>query len=140
MLRTRVADPQLSGVYESEPVGYADQPSFWNMVACVRTSLGADVLLSTLIGIEEAMGRQRTFRNAPRIIDLDILLYDDVVRSDPGLTIPHPRMTARAFVLLPLVELAPDLVHPQTGRRFVDILEGGGFENVERVGTLESLQ
>lgn len=130
----------MSSVYESEPVGYADQPTFWNMVARLRTVLSPDGLLNTLIEIEEGMGRQRTFRNAPRIIDLDILLYDDVACSDPGLTLPHPRMAERAFVLRPLVELAPDLVDPKTRRRFADILEEDGFESVEILGRLETVQ
>jgi 2-amino-4-hydroxy-6-hydroxymethyldihydropteridine diphosphokinase len=139
LLRERVAEPVLSSVYESEPVGYTDQPAFCNMVARVHTSLDPHELLRTLIAIEEAMGRQRTFRNAPRIIDLDILLYGDVVMHESGLDLPHPRMTERAFVLMPLVELEPELEDPVSGDRFVEILTRGHFERVELLGALESL-
>jgi 7,8-dihydro-6-hydroxymethylpterin-pyrophosphokinase len=85
------------------------------------------------------MGRQRSFRNAPRIIDLDILLYNDVVLDQPGLALPHPRMTERAFVLRPLVELAPDLCDPLTGARYRDVLERGSFEHAEIVSTFADL-
>lgn len=124
-----------SGVYETEPVGYADQRSFWNMVVKITTSLTPHELLARLIGVEETLGRQRTFRNAPRIIDLDILLFGDVVLNEAGIELPHPRMTERAFVLRPLVELDPGLVHPVSGERFADILAHGSFEKVERLGT-----
>lgn len=121
-----------SAVYETDPVGFADQPRFWNMVLRARTKLPPAALLAQLLAIEERMGRQRDFRNAPRIIDLDILLYDDVVLDVAGLTIPHPRMTERAFVLKPLLELAPELTHPITGERFADILQRGTFEHAEK--------
>jgi 2-amino-4-hydroxy-6-hydroxymethyldihydropteridine diphosphokinase len=128
-----------SSVYETEPVGYTDQRSFWNMVVEVTTSLTPRELLAKLIGIEEAMGRQRTFRNAPRIIDLDLLLFGDVVMDEPGLELPHPRMTERAFVLLPLVEVNPDLTHPLSGKRFADVLAHGHFEKAEPLGSLEGM-
>ena len=121
-----------SPIYETDPVGFADQPRFWNMVLRVRTSLPPEALLGELLAIEERMGRQRDFRNAPRIIDLDILLYDDVVLDVAGITLPHPRMTERAFVLKPLLELAPELVHPITGERFADIYRRGRFEHAEK--------
>jgi 2-amino-4-hydroxy-6-hydroxymethyldihydropteridine diphosphokinase len=139
MLRERVTLRTVSSVYESEPVGYADQPAFCNLVAEVETSLTAKGLLHELITIEQAMGRQRTFRNAPRIIDLDILLFGDAVQSTPELTIPHPRMTERAFVLRPLVELSPQLMHPTTGDLFADILANGTFERVEKLARLDDV-
>ena len=126
----------VSSVYETDPVGYADQPRFWNMAARVRTSLSAEALLAELIRIEQEMGRERTFRNAPRIIDLDILLYGDVVRDVGGLTIPHPRMHERAFVLMPLVELDAELIDPRTGEGYADILARGEFERAELIGPL----
>ncbi|MGQ0816260.1 MAG: 2-amino-4-hydroxy-6-hydroxymethyldihydropteridine diphosphokinase [Gemmatimonadota bacterium] len=112
-----------STVHETEPVGYPSQPLFLNMVARISTDLPARQLMKELIAIEQDMGRQRSFRNAPRIIDLDILLYDDVVQADDEVELPHPRMGERAFVLKPLVEIAPDLTDPRTGERYSDMLE-----------------
>lgn len=106
------------------------------MAARVRTSLSAQALLAELVRIEQEMGRERTFRNAPRIIDLDILLYGDVVHDVAGLTLPHPRMHERAFVLLPLVELDAGLIDPRSGRKFSDILARGEFERAELIGAL----
>jgi 2-amino-4-hydroxy-6-hydroxymethyldihydropteridine diphosphokinase len=130
---------RVSSIYESDPVGYADQPRFWNLVAQVATELAPEKLLEQLIAVEQQMGRTRSFRNAPRIIDLDILLYGDVVLDVPRLTLPHPRMSERAFVLKPLIELNPDLQHPITGQRFRDILENGQFEHAERAGSIVEL-
>lgn len=129
----------LSSIYESEPVGYADQPRFWNLVARVVTQLAPQELLAKLTGIEQAMGRLRSFRNAPRIIDLDILLYGDLVLSEPGLQLPHPRMTERAFVLRPLAELAPALRDPRTGALYRDLLERGKFEKAVAVAAASEL-
>jgi 2-amino-4-hydroxy-6-hydroxymethyldihydropteridine diphosphokinase len=102
----------LSSIYETEPVGYADQPSFLNAVARLDTQLTPEELLAALLRIETAHSRVRTFRNAPRTLDLDLLLYDDVVLASPELTVPHPRMQERAFVLAPLAEIAPGVRHP----------------------------
>jgi 2-amino-4-hydroxy-6-hydroxymethyldihydropteridine diphosphokinase len=139
LLRERVHVTRLSSVYESEPVGYADQPEFWNMVVQVSTPLAPRDLLVTLIEIEQTLGRQRTVPNGPRIIDLDILLYGDVVHDATGLTIPHPRMNERGFVLHPLVEVDAQLMHPVSNLRFADLLENGSFEKVERRGELATL-
>ena len=136
MLRQIAQVTAVSSIYETEPVGYADQPDFWNVVAQVSTSLQPAPLLEELIGIEQRMGRERSFRNAPRVIDLDILLYGDVVLHVAGLSLPHPRMTERAFVLKPLVELDASLKHPVTGQRFNDVLARGKFERAERIGLL----
>lgn len=81
--------------------------------------------------IEEAAGRLRPFLNAPRTLDIDILIYDDVVRDEPWLTIPHTRMAMRAFVLVPLAELDPDLRHPRTGERVADMAAAAGMAGVE---------
>jgi len=105
-----------SSLYRTKPVGYADQPDFVNAVAQLETSLSARDLLDALLEIERRQGRTRSFRNAPRTLDLDILLYGDEVRANADLTIPHPRMHERAFVLVPLVEIAPDCIIPGKGR------------------------
>lgn len=102
-----------SSVYQTVPWGYTDQPEFLNQVIKVSTDLEPSALLARLKWIETRLDRQPTFRYGPRSIDIDILFYDDLVMNTPRLVIPHPRMTDRAFVLVPLVELAPDLVHPQ---------------------------
>lgn len=104
-----------SGFYRSAPVGYLDQPDFVNAVASVRTGLAPEALLHGLLDIEQRQGRQRTFRNAPRTLDLDVLLYADREIDRPGLRVPHPAMHLRAFVLLPLLELAPECVIPGIG-------------------------
>jgi len=103
---------RMSSVFETEPVGYADQPWFLNQVFELETALTPHELLVWCNEIERDGGRVRTFPNAPRTLDLDILLYGDQVISDPDLIIPHPRMTERRFVLEPLAEIAPDLQHP----------------------------
>jgi 2-amino-4-hydroxy-6-hydroxymethyldihydropteridine diphosphokinase len=104
-----------SSLYRTAPVGYLDQPDFVNAVIAVETDLTPRALLDALLAIERAHGRERQFPNAPRTLDLDILLYDGVQLHEPGLTIPHPRMHERAFVLQPLAEIAPDLVLPAHG-------------------------
>ena len=104
-----------SALYRSAPVGYSDQPDFVNAVAEIETALAPHELLEALLDIERRRGRNRTFRNAPRVLDLDVLLYDDLVCHDEGLTLPHPRMHERAFVLQPLLEIAPHCVIPGRG-------------------------
>jgi len=105
-----------SSLYRSAPVGYAEQPDFINAVALLETGLAAHDLLQSLLEIERACGRVRDFRNAPRTLDLDLLLYGDLMLHEAGLTLPHPRMHERAFVLLPLLEIAPDCVIPGKGQ------------------------
>lgn len=99
-----------SSLYATTPVGYADQPDFINAVAAIETALAARALLDALLETERQRGRNRTFPNAPRTLDLDLLLYDGQVIDEPGLIVPHPRMHQRAFVLVPLAEIAPDAV------------------------------
>ncbi len=113
-----LADTRLiaaSGLYASKPAGYAGQPDYVNAVVKLDTALSPRALLGRLLDIEQRHGRKRTFRNAPRTLDLDILLYDAARVDEPGLHIPHPRMHERAFVLLPLAEIAPDLDLPGRG-------------------------
>jgi len=111
-----------SSLYRSAPVGIEDQPEFVNAVACVKTRLEPRPLLQHLLALEHAQGRVRTLRNGPRTLDLDLLLFDLRCIDEPGLEIPHPRMHERAFVLIPLDEIAPDLVIPGRGR-VADLIE-----------------
>ena len=99
---------RVSGVYETKPVGYTEQPRFLNAVTEIETALSPHALLGACLGIEAAMGRVRMFRNGPRVVDLDILVYDGVTCTEDELTLPHPRMGERAFVLVPLADLYPD--------------------------------
>ncbi|MBI5430773.1 MAG: 2-amino-4-hydroxy-6-hydroxymethyldihydropteridine diphosphokinase [Nitrosomonadales bacterium] len=111
-----------SSLYRSAPLGcseqpdIAEQPDFVNAVAKIATGLSPQVLLQALLHIEHQHGRERTFRNAPRTLDLDVLLYDGVRLHEHGLTIPHPQMHLRAFVLQPLLEIVPDIDIPGVGR------------------------
>lgn len=105
-----------SSLYRSAPVGYADQPDFINAVAIIETMLTPHALLDAVLNIERVNGRAREFPNAPRTLDLDIVLYGDVVLQEPGLTIPHARMLERAFVMVPLAEIAPDIMVPGQGK------------------------
>lgn len=104
-----------SDLYISQPDGYPEQPDYVNAVARIDTGLSPRRLLSGLLDIEHAHGRERTFRNAPRTLDLDILLYGDLKLDECGLHIPHPRMHERAFVLVPLAQLAPEHLIPGRG-------------------------
>ena len=105
-----------SSLYRNPPEGGLDQPEYVNAVACIETALGPRELLDRLLGIERVHGRVREHPNAPRTLDLDIALYGDRALSEPGLEVPHPRMTRRPFVLVPLAEIAPDAVVPGKGR------------------------
>ncbi|KAB2318027.1 2-amino-4-hydroxy-6-hydroxymethyldihydropteridine diphosphokinase [Betaproteobacteria bacterium SCN1] len=105
-----------SSLYASAPVGHVDQPDFVNAVAQVETALSPRALLAALLNLEHRHGRTRSFRNAPRTLDLDLLLYGDARFHEDGLTLPHPRMHERAFVLQPLLEIAPDVTIPGRGR------------------------
>lgn len=111
----------VSPAYETAPVGYADQPDFLNAVVIVETKLGPLDLLDATQAIENVHGRTRSFPNAPRTLDIDILFLDEKVMSTPRLTVPHPRVTERAFALVPLADVAPDLRDPRTGRNLHDL-------------------
>lgn len=110
---TRVT--RRSSLYRSAPVGHADQPDFLNAVARLETGLGAEALLGELQAIEHRHGRERSFANAPRTLDLDLLLHDAGTVDSSRLTLPHPRMHQRAFVLAPLAEIAPEAEVPGHG-------------------------
>jgi len=126
---------RASSLYDSEPVGEADQPNFLNAVAQVDTDLSARQVLWNLLLIEKRLGRERTRRWGPRSIDLDLLLYGDEVIEEDDLRVPHPEMHRRAFVLVPLVELDPTLVHPGTGETLLSHLSRLGTRPPLKRGT-----
>lgn len=137
MLRVHVDIHRVSSVYRTEPVGHADQPEFRNIVVAGRTALEPLALLREMQRIEDALGRRRTFRNAPRTIDVDLLAFGDRTMDTAELVLPHPRMHLRGFVLHPLAEIAPDWVHPVlrlSARRL--LADAVGLERVERLGPL----
>ncbi|MFH1727747.1 MAG: 2-amino-4-hydroxy-6-hydroxymethyldihydropteridine diphosphokinase [Pseudomonadota bacterium] len=110
-----------SNIYETEPVGPVAQAEFLNQVLHVQTDLEPKKLLSFIQGIENLLGRKRSFPYAPRTIDIDILLFDERIVEEPGLLVPHPRMHERRFVLALLLELKPNLVHPRLGVKIADL-------------------
>ena len=103
---------KASGVYETAAWGRNDQPDFLNQVLEIETHLNPEGLMAEILNIEEDMGRIRTQKNAPRIIDIDILFYNEEIINEPHLHIPHPEIQNRRFVLIPLAEIAPDFIHP----------------------------
>lgn len=129
-----------SSLYRSAPVGYADQPDFINAVASIETGLGAQELLLALLAVERRHGRVREFPNAPRTLDLDIVLYGDLVVHEHGLTIPHPRMHERAFVMVPLAEIAPDCVVPGRGRvsELLAAVDAGSVLRLAQITTVQT--
>ena len=133
-LSALAAHPQIqiektSSLYVTAPVGYDDQPDFVNAVCSVRTSLDGVSLLAVLNRIEADFGRERTFRNAPRTLDLDIIDFDGIPSDDPHLTLPHPRAHERSFVMKPLAEILPDFVLGGHGRA-ADLAAALGDEGI----------
>jgi len=124
MLSEKVHIEKTSSIYETEPVGHLDQGLFLNAVCYAKTILGPDEMLSFIKRIESKIGRISTFRNAPRPIDIDILFYGEEIIDTPTLNVPHLLLTERLFVLVPLIEIAPDIVHPVSNLKVADILSG----------------
>lgn len=127
---------RISSVYDTAPMLFADQPRFHNLVCQALTSLAPGALLQAAKEIERQLGRTSGPRYGPRVIDIDLLLYDRWIVNTPALTIPHPRMAERAFVLAPLAELAPALTHPVLGETIAELLRRVPESDVERVGPL----
>lgn len=121
-LSPKVVPLKCSPIYETPPWGYTDQPNFLNQVVKAETNLSPNLLLSYLKEIESSIGRQETFRFGPRLIDLDLLFYNGDVIESPPLTVPHPQLAERAFVLMPLADLAPEFVHPTLHLTVADML------------------
>jgi 2-amino-4-hydroxy-6-hydroxymethyldihydropteridine diphosphokinase len=125
-----------SSLYRSAPVGYASQPDFINAVAALETGLAPAALLEALLSIERAHGRVRDFANAPRTLDLDLLLYGELTVHEQGLTIPHPRLHERAFVLVPLAEIAAECRIPGRGavKDLVSAVDTGSVARLPAAG------
>jgi 2-amino-4-hydroxy-6-hydroxymethyldihydropteridine diphosphokinase len=130
-LEPEVHPVECSPVYETPPWGYLDQPNFLNQVVKAETELSPGELLRYLKEIEKDLGRQDSFLNGPRKIDLDIIFYDDAVIESPPITIPHPRMDDRGFVLLPLADLAPEFNHPVLDLSVQDMLAQVAVGDIE---------
>jgi 2-amino-4-hydroxy-6-hydroxymethyldihydropteridine diphosphokinase len=132
-LPPQVKPLEQSRVYNTAPWGYSEQPDFLNQVVKGETSLDPAELLIYLKGLEEALGRVPTFRFGPRLIDIDLLFYEDLVMESPDLVIPHPRLHERPFVLAPLADLSPDFVHPKLGKTVRQMLAEVGHEGVVHI-------
>lgn len=122
-----------SSVYETPPWGYENQSKFLNQVIKAKTYLDPEPLLKHLKRLEVALGRKESFPNGPRLIDMDILFYDDLVLNSPALVIPHPRLHERGFVLLPLMDIAPDLIHPVNKKSVREMAAGCDAREIEKV-------
>jgi len=136
-LSQKMTIKKVSSVYETEPVYYEEQPLYLNAVLSAVTELEPFALLRFVKSIESDLGRQPSFRNAPRLIDIDILFYGDLVVQTEELTIPHPGIVERAFVLAPLAEIAPELIHPVIHEKVEDLLAMvNGLGGVRKMGKL----
>jgi len=127
LMPPKITPVKCSHLYETPPWGYVDQPAFLNQVILAQTYLSAMDALAYLKNIEQKLGRKPNFRYGPRLIDLDILFFNDEIIQTESLTIPHPELINRAFVLIPLCEIAPDYVHPVGQRTMCELARQ--FEN-----------
>lgn len=130
-----------SSLYRTEPVGFADQPAFVNAAVTLHTALEPEALLDALLAIERGYGRDRAgeLRDRPRTLDLDLLLMDDLVLQTPRLTLPHPGVAERRFVLAPMAEIAPDFMHPIFGKTVVELLAVLRSEGPNRTESVRKL-
>ena len=119
-----------SKVYETPPWGYENQPAFLNMAVKCETNLEPESLLKRLKQLEVQLGREQSFRWGPRLIDIDILFYNDLILESESLTIPHPRLHERAFVLVPLADIAPDFIHPVLKKTIKELLAGVNMDDI----------
>ena len=133
LLKGHVRIDSVSSLYETAPIGFREQPQFLNAVCRCRTTLSPSELLAFTKRLEAGAGRTPSFKNGPREIDIDILLFDDLVMETEGLTIPHPRMAERGFVLAPLAEIAPEVRHPVSGKTARELLDAAGSVGVRRL-------
>jgi 2-amino-4-hydroxy-6-hydroxymethyldihydropteridine diphosphokinase len=131
-LRPQLKVNKESHVYETPPWGYTDQPAFLNQVVEAETYMEPEPLLHHLKRLELALGRTPSFQNGPRLIDIDILFFDDLILDSPALKLPHPSIQERAFVLVPLADLAPDLVHPVLNESVNDLLRKVDRSGIKR--------
>ena len=126
LLEREVELRQISSIYETEPLGYREQPWYLNLACAGLTRLGPQELLDFVKRIERQLGRRPSFPNAPRPMDIDLLFYGTQVINTATLTIPHPRLPHRLFVLVPLAEIAPEFFHPVEEKTIKELLEGFG--------------
>lgn len=132
-IQPEVVPIECSPIYETPPWGYEPQANFLNQVIRAETDLDPQALLAHLKKTEIDLGREATFRNGPRLIDLDILFFDQVIIQSPPLVIPHPALQERAFVLVPLADLAPDLTHPVLNVTVRQMLESVDTKNIHLI-------
>jgi len=130
---------QVSSLYETKPVGITEQPDFYNIAAEIETSLAPKELLARLKEVEREVGREKTFKWGPRLIDIDILLYGALHVREDNLEIPHPEIHQRAFVLTPLAEIAPSAKHPVLGQTVRQLTEAIGSKGVTRISTSRAM-
>lgn len=137
LLAPQVMIDGVSSLYETDPIGVEDQPAFLNLVVAGKTALPAAGLLDRVKEIEREVGRRPTYHWGPRVVDIDVLLYGNLAIQTPNLIVPHPEMHRRAFVLVPLAELAPDAVHTTSGKTIRELRDGLATSGVRSLGPFD---